>query len=149
MEDVKYSVSLELTHEFEIDIKGLIKWAKDNYDLDAVSWSEMSISFEKSTPLTPAPLETIGEGEDQYEIQNFKYIEQKALREYYETLTEEAEAVKLALPSRLQGLDLDEWEAAKKAEIAAITDFSQLTDAQKKLWMGLALTDEEKDGLGV
>lgn len=64
------------------------------------------------------------------------------------SLTEEDEDVKLAMPSRLEGQELKEWEAAKKAEIAAVTNYSSLSEAQKKLWMGLPLTDEEKDGLG-
>lgn len=133
---MKYSVSLEYSHDFEVDCKGLCDWAKTNLDIDFEQSTDKWIVFTKEGALTPD-----GTGE-------YKSDEHKQLKEYYDSLTEAGEAVKLALPSRLQGQARRDWEAAKKAEIATVTDYSTLTEAQKKLWMGLDLTDAEKDGLG-
>ena len=134
---MKYSVSLEYSHDFEIDCKGLCDWAKSTLDLDCQQHTGSWIIFSKDGELTPD-----GTGE-------YKSDEHKQLKEYYDALVEADEATQLALPSRLQGQARTDWEAAKKLEIAAITDYSTLTEAQKKLYMGLELTDAEKDGLGV
>lgn len=132
----KYAVHLHITHDFPVDIKGIIEWAETNLSLEAESWNSEVICFEKDGALTPT------------EDENFRSDEHKQLQEHHDTLTEEGEAAKLALPSRLKGDDLISWTQAKKAEIAAVTDYSTLTEAQKKLWMGLDLTDAEKDALG-
>lgn len=134
-----YSVTLNMTHEYLVDMKGLIKWAKENMNLDPQQYNENWIIFEREEELTPIN----GEG-----MENYKSQEHYDLEQHYLSLTEEGEEVKLTLPSRLQGQELQQWEAAKKAEIATITNYSSLSEAQKKLWMGLPLTDEEKDGLG-
>jgi len=133
----KYNVTLNLTQEFEIDCEGLCKWASENLNLVMEMRTDTWISFYKEGDLTPTE-------EEGYKSQEHYDLEQHLL-----SLTEEGEAVKLALPCRLKGQDYQDWEAAKKAEIAAIADFSTLTEPQKKLWMGLPLTDAEKDGLGV
>ena len=133
---MKYSVSIELKRDFKVDIKGLIDWAKSNLSLDVEQYTDSWIQFNKEGSLTE---DITGE---------YQSDEQKQLIEYYQSLVEVDEIVKLALPSRLVGSDLQAWEIAKKSEIAAITDFSALSDAQKKLWMGLPLTDAEKDSLG-
>lgn len=132
---MKYGVTIEITHDFPVDCKGLCEYAK-TLGLEMEMMTDKWISFSKEGELTPT------------EDENFKSEEHKLLKEHVDSLTEEDEAVKLALPSRLEGESLIVWEKAKKEEIAAVTDFSTLTEAQKKLWMGLPLTDEEKDGLG-
>ena len=133
---MKYSVILEYTHDFEIDCKGLCKWAEENLSLKMEQYNDSWIAFYKESELTP---DATGE---------YKSDEHKQLTEYYNSLIEADEEAKLALPSRLQGQAAKEWEDTKKAEIAQVTDYSTLTEAQKKLWMGLPLTDEEKDALG-
>ena len=134
---MKYEVSLEFFHDFEIDLKGLCEWAKTNLDISMESNSEAWISFSKDSELT----------EDLTGL--YKSDEHKQLKEYYEGLEESSEEIALAAPSRLKGIALNEWKDTKKAEIAAITDYSTLSESQKKLWMGLPLTDAEMDGLGV
>lgn len=133
----KFSIELELTHDFEIDCMSFCEWAKDNLglekDVNVSGW----LIFCKDGELTE---DVTGE---------YSSDELKQLKEHYDSLTEGGEAAKLSLPSRLKGQDLADWKDSKKAEIAAITDFSSLSEAQKKLWMGLELTNEEKDGLGV
>lgn len=133
---MKYSVILEYTHDFEIDVKSFIKWAEENLSLISEQRTDNWISFYKEGELTP-PTDA-----------SFKSEEHKLIKEHYDSLTEEGEDVKLSLPSRLKDQAAVEWENTKKAEIALITDYSLLTTAQKKLWMGLPLTDEEKDSLG-
>jgi len=133
----RYNVSIELRQDFPIDVKGLKKWAKDNLELEFEMGSDNFISFYKEGELAAT------------EDENFKSDEHKQLKEHHDSLIEEDEATKLALPSRLEGQVARDWESAKKAEIAAVTDYSLLTESQKKLWMGLPLTDEEKDALGV
>lgn len=132
----KYSVELEFTHEFDIDLKGLCEWADSTLNLKTEQYTEGWIIFSHEGELT----------ED--ETEEYKSDEHKQLKEYYDALTEEGEAAKLSQPSRLKGTALRDWQNSKKAEIASETDYSQLTEAQKKLWMGLELTDAEKDGLG-
>lgn len=133
---MKNSVELEYTHDFKIDCEGLCKWAETTLGLKMEQRTDNWIIFYKEGPLTE---DITGE---------YKSDEHKQLTEYYLSLTEAEEDIKLALPSRLQGQAKADWEAAKKTEIALVTDFSLLTEAQKKLWMGLPLTDDEKDGLG-
>lgn len=132
---MKKSVILNFTHNYEIDVKGLCNWADENLGLKTEMYNNQWISLYKEGDLTST------------EQEGYKSQEQYDLEQYYLGLTEEGEQSKLLLPSRLEGEELQAWENTKKAEIAAITDFSALTEAQKKLWMGLPLTDEEKDGL--
>ena len=134
---MKYEVILEFTHDFKIDVKGLCEWANTTLGLTVEYSSDSWVVFSKEGELTA----TIDE--------NFKSDEHKQLKEYYETLEEATEEMSLAAPSRLKGQALIDWKDAKKGEIALITDFSTLTESQKKLWMGLPLTDAEMDGLGV
>lgn len=133
---MKYEVSLEFTHDFEIDCKGLCKWAETTLGLKMEQRTDGWITFSKEGELTPT------------EDEKYKSDEHKQLTEYYNSLEEATEEISLAAPSRLEGKALLDWMTAKKAEIATETDFSLLTEAQKKLWMGLPLTDEEMDGLG-
>ena len=133
---MKYEVSLEFTHDFEIDCKGLCKWAETTLGLKMSMKTDGWIIFSKEGELTPT------------EDEDYKSDEEKQLKEYYNSLEESTEEISLAAPSRLEGKALSDWMMAKKAEIAAITDYSTLTESQKKLWMGLPLTDEEMDGLG-
>lgn len=133
----RYSVVLQFSHDFKVDIKGLIKWAEDNLSLKLEQYNDSWISFYKESELTE---DVTGE---------YKSDEHKQLNEHYNSLIEETEAINLALPSRLTGEELRSWEQSKKAEIAAVTDFSLLSEVQKKLWMGLSLSDDEKDSLGI
>lgn len=134
---MKYSITLKLTHDFVIDTKGLIKWADENLSLKLEQYTDQWIAFYKEDSITPT------------EEEGYKSQEQFDIEEYYLSLTEEGEDIKLALPSRLEGKELKDWEDSKKTEIASITNFASLSAVQKKLWMGLQLTDEEKDELGV
>lgn len=132
----RYSVELQFTKEFPIDVKGLCKWADFTLGLKMEQATDNWILFYKESALTST------------EDENYKSDEHKQLHEYYDALIEVDEATALSLPSRLSGLEYRTWLDAKKAEIVAVTDYSTLSAEQKKLWMGLELTDEEKDSLG-
>lgn len=73
------------------------------------------------------------------EIQNIKLW-------FKQTITKTEEDAKRALPSRNPQL-AESLIAAEKAAILLITNFSTLTKLQKKIWMGLELTDSEIDSL--
>lgn len=134
---MKYEVTLEFTHDFTIDLKGLCVWAETTLSLTMDSSSDSWAIFSKEGELAE---DITGE---------YSSDEKKQLIEYYNLLEEATEEISLAAPSRLTGQELIDWKETKKGEIALITDFATLTEAQKKLWMGLPLTDAEMDGLGV
>jgi len=118
---MKYEVSLEYTHEFEIDCKGLCKWAETNLNLTMQMRTDSWIAFAKEGELTPT------------EDEDYKSDEHKQLIEYYNSLEESTEEMSLAAPSRLEGEALNAWILSKKGEIAQVTDFSTLTESQKKI----------------
>ena len=82
-----------------------------------------------------------------FEADSLTTNEQQDIRLWFkQDLDETIEAAKRALPSRDADLAKSLLDAEKEA-IILITDFSTLTDLQKKIWMGLELTDEELDSL--
>lgn len=82
-----------------------------------------------------------------FEANSLTTQEQQDIRLWWkQDLTEAEEAIKRALPSRNVELAKSLIKAEKEA-ILLIEDLSTLSVLQKKIWMGLDLSDEELDSL--
>lgn len=113
--------------DFQIDLVSLEKHLRDTYT-----------SYVGNSADTILKLYFEDDSLTDQEIQDIK--------DHWASLDEATEAAKRALPSRSQ----ESKEALLKAEkeaILLITDFSTLTELQKKIWMGLELTNDEIDSL--
>lgn len=82
-----------------------------------------------------------------FEADSLTIQEQQDIRLWWkQELVETEEAAKRALPSRNEDLAKSLLQTQKET-ILQITDFSLLTQLQKKIWMGLELSDDELDSL--
>lgn len=115
-------------HEFDVDLKSLHEQMQADYA------SYIGASASGSLVL-------------HFEADSLTMNEQQDIKLWWKQELDEAEeAAKRALPSRNASIAASLIEAEKEA-ILQITDFSTLTELQKKIWMGLELSDDELDSL--
>jgi hypothetical protein len=77
---------------------------------------------------------------------SFKYVVEKDIRDGLDALIESEQEAKLALPSRKEGQDRVEYIQGKKEALVS-KSWDSMSDAEKKMAMGLELSDDELDSL--
>ena len=122
-------INIELEwHDYSVDLKSLEAKMRDEY-----------VSYVGNSAGQNLVLH--------FEVDSLTIQEQQDIRLWWkQDLVEAEEAAKRVLPSRDQELAKSLLQAQKEA-ILEITDYSTLTVLQKKIWMGLELSDDELDSL--